>query len=277
MSDEPPRTPPVPSLIGGPGFYFMGDDRIRLTSWNALASVTLVLTGRFLHLDGRIEPFSEVHTPATNRTATTSVFGRAEGWLTDLAIIVTGATPQRGQTYVRVDVVRGVGAVDVVLSTLLQGYVTATKRVAYPTSPLEDSLAGQGCLRSITGTNPAAGAEITETVPTGARWRFMGLCATLTVDGTVANRNVNLFFDDGANVYAKAGVNFNQTATTAFQYAFDNVGQTFVQTSINAQVSTPPNIFMAAGHRLRTSTGALQGADDWGAPQYAVEEWLEAI
>lgn len=270
-----PASPP--SVVSGLGFYFGGDDRIRLTSWNSLASVTIVLTGRFVHLDGRVEPFSDVHTPATNRTAATSTFQRAQGWLTDLSALVTGAAPLRGQTFVRVDVVRGQGSVDTPLSTLMQGYVTATKRLAYPGSVVEDSLAGQGAIRSITGTNPAAGAEISETVPTGARWRFMALRATLTTDGTAANRTPNLLFDDGANIYAACGVNSNQVASTAVAFHFVDVGQTFTQTTLNGQVSTPANLVLAAGHRIRTSTGALQAGDDWSAPQYAVEEWLEAV
>jgi hypothetical protein len=91
----------------------------------------------------------------------------------------------------------------------------------------------------------------------------------------VANRNASLNFDDGANIYAQAAVNFNQTATTSFIYHFGDVGQTFVQTSAQAQVSAPKNIVLLPGHRLRTIVSALDVADDWGAPQYEVEEWLE--
>jgi len=270
-------TRPAPELEVG-GFYFAGDDQLRVTSWNSLASVAVVVTGRFVHADdARIEPFSELHTPATNRTAASSTYTRARGWLTDLSVLVTGATPQRGQTFVRVDVVRGQGANAIPLSTLLQGYVTATQRLAYPGSPIVDSLTGPGTLRSITGTDPAAGLEISETVPTGARWRFASLRAALVTDATVANRNASLNFDDGTNIYAAAAVNFNQAASLTFVHHFVAVGQSFAQTSTQVMVSTPANLVLAAGHRFRTVTSAIVAGDNWGAPQYAVEEWLEAI
>jgi len=277
MPDGIVRPSQSPELEVG-GFYFAGDDQLRITSWNSLANVRVVVTGRFVHADdGHIEAFSEVHTPNTNRTAASDTYGRARGWLTDLSVLVTGATPQRGQTFVRVDVVRGLGAGAIALSTFIQGYVTATQRLAYPGSIVSDSLTGPGTMRSITGTDPAAGSEISETVPTGARWRYVSLRASLVTDATVANRTPNIFFDDGANVYAAAGVNFNHAASTTLAYSFDAVAVTQVQTSLNAQVSTPGNLVLAAGHRFRTSTGSLQAGDNWGAPQYAVEEWLEAI
>lgn len=268
-------TRPAPEFEVG-GFYFGGDDQLRVTSWNSLASVAVVLTGRFLHGDdGHIEAFSEVHTPNTNRTAASTTHSRARGWLTDLSVLVTGATPQRGQTFVRVDVVRGQGAGAIPLSTLIQGYVTATQRLAYPGSPISDSLSGPGTLRSITGTDPIAGVEISETVPTGARWRFVSLRTQLVTDATVANRTLALLFDDGTNIYAHAATNFNQTASQAINYAFCAVGQTYAFYLLGGQVSTPANIVMSAGHRFRTVTTTLTGGDNWVVPQYAVEEWLE--
>lgn len=266
-----------PALEGGLGFYFGGDDHLRLTSWNSLASVTIVLTGRFLHLDGRVEPFSEVHTPATNRTAASSTFRRAEGWLTDLSVLVTGATPQRGQTFVRVDVVRGMGSVDTVLSTLIQGYVTATKRVAYPGSIIEDSLTGQGAIRSITGTDPAANVEIAETVPTGARWRLRSLRAQLVTDANAANREVALQVDDGTAVYFEAASGANQAASLTRQYTFAPQGVRGAAATATSTLVATSDLVLVAGHRINTATTNRQVTDNWGAPQYVVEEWLEAI
>lgn len=268
---------PAPELEVG-GYYFGGDDQLRVTSWNSLASVTVIVTGRFVHADdGRIEAFSEVHTANTNRTAASNTYGRARGWLTDLSVLVSGATPQRGQTFVRVDVVRGLGAGAIALSTLIQGYVTATQRLAYPGSPVSDSLTGPGALRSLTGTDPAANTEISETVPTGARWRFVSLRATLTTDATAGNRVIGLTFDDGTNIYGGAFANYNQAASLAFAYYFSNTGLNHAQASTDAMISTPANVVLPAGHRLRTLTNNIQATDNWGAPQYGVEEWLEAI
>ena len=266
-----------PSLIGGLGFYFNGDDAIRVTSWNSLTNVVLTLAGRFLNPDGRIEPFIETHTPNTNRTAATSTYGRGCGWLTDLTIIVTGATPQRGQTFVRVDVVRGLASSQVVLGTLLQGYVTATKRAAYPESLMEDSLAGQGALRSITGTDPAANVEIAETVPTGARWRLRALSFQLVTDANVANREVSIQIDDGTNTLLTSPSGFNQAASLTRRYSAAALGAATAPATATDRQILLPDMLLGAGFRWSTVTTNRQATDNYGPPQYEVEEYLEAI
>jgi len=117
--------------LGGPGIYVTSDDALRLTTLNSVASVTIALTGRFLTPDGRrVQPFQERHVPNSDRTAATSDFPLADGWLANLSAIVTGAAPQFGQTFVRVDLIRGRGTAAVVLATLLQGFVTSAQRLA---------------------------------------------------------------------------------------------------------------------------------------------------
>lgn len=263
-------------LLVGPGFFFDTDDSLQLTAWNSLANVVLTISGRFLRTDGTIEAFVERHVPNTNRTASSAIFPRGCGWLTDLSIIASGAAPLRGQTFVRVDVVRGTSSPIIVLSTIAQGYVTATKRLAYPGSVIEDSVTGAGAVRSITGTDPAAGAEISETVPTGARWRFLSLRAIFVTDVTAANRAPVLTFDDGTNAFAGAANSVNQAASGTFTYHFGNVGANHANSSPGVMVSTPANLLLLAGYRMRTITGSIQAGDNWGAPQYLVEEFLEA-
>lgn len=265
-----------PALVGAAGHYFTGEDNLRLTSWNSVASAVVTLTGRFLHVDGHIEPFSGRHVPNTDRTAATSTFRRAEGWLLDLSVSVSGATLIRGQTFVRVDVVRGLGTSDDVLSTLLRGYVTSGQRLGWPGSPQEDPLDGQGALRSVAGTNPAAGAEISETVPTGARWCVLAFFAELVTDAAAANRLVRVTLDDGTTVYYRTGSAFTHTASLTIGYASGTIGAQLEASGSTALCPLPVGHRLLAGHRIRTTTTALQAGDNWGAPQMLVEEWLEA-
>lgn len=276
MSDSELDGSASPSLVIGPGFYFDGQDSIQLSSWNALASVVLTLSGRFVHIDGRVEAFFERQVPNTDRTVKTNVFTRGAGWLTDLSVVASGAAPLRGQTYVRVDVGRGQPGTFVVLSTLSQGYVTATKRVAYPTASLEDSLAGQGCIRSITGTNPAAGAQISEVVPTGARWRFMSMLASLVTDGNAATRETVLRFDDGTNVFAEFPATQTQITTLTRRYEWSDQ-RPFASLQQYATIPVAvPVLMLAAGYHITTVIQNGQVGDDWAAPQYLVEEFMEA-
>lgn len=277
MADTATPVPNRPELIGGAAFYFSGEDRLRLTVWNSLTSVAVSLSGRFLHCSGQLEAFVETLTPATNRTASTKDFPRAEGWLCDLSLVVTGAAPVRGQVFARVDVIRGENSSAIVLSTLAQGYLTATKRLAYPGSVVEDSLSGAGVLRSILGTDPAANVEISETVPTGARWRLQSLQASLVTDATAANRVPALYIDDGTNEVFRVSYPINQTASLTWVNTWIGVGGPQSGAGIGVMHAMPNNITLLAGYRLRTVTVALQATDNWGAPRLGVEEWLEAV
>lgn len=257
------------------GVYVTGDDFLLITSINTVASVRLALGGRMVGATGRPHHFADSHVATADRVAATSVMRLGEGWLQEITLGVTGATPQFGQTFARVDLVRGDGPGRTAHGTLIQGPLTAVQRRAWPGSPLEFTLGLPGAIRSLTGTDPAAGAEISETVPTGARWRFISLRVSFTTDATVANRTPALAFDDGTNVFAQAAPNVNQAAGATFVHHYLAVGVNHAQTSLSAQTSTPPNLILPAGFRLRTITGALQVGDNFAAPQYLVEEWLE--
>jgi len=127
-------------------------------------------------------------------------------------------------------------------------------------------------IRSITGANPAATTEISETVPAGSRWTFKSLRAALVTNGTVATRNVQITFDDGTNTFASGGATFNQSASLTFTYFFNPGVTNAVQTSVIAQVPIPADVVLPAGYRIRTVTSAMQSGDDWAAPQYVVSE-----
>lgn len=266
---------PAVALMGTEGLYVTGDDHLLLTVSNSLAGVAVALSGRQLHKSGDVVPFSEPHTPASDRSATTRVARLARGWLQHLTVTVTTGAPIGGQTFARVDLVRGEGAGRIVLATLAAGYVTARNGLAWPGSALRSSIEGAGALRSITGADPAAGAEVSETVPTGARWALRALRVTLVTDATVANREVALTFDDGVTVYAEYPSSVNQTATQSRAYTASPAGvRGGAATSLAIMIATAP-IVALSGHRIRTLTTGLAGGDNFGAPQLDVEEWIE--
>jgi hypothetical protein len=257
------------------GTYVAGDEYLLVTSLNALASVTITVSGRVLTREGKLTPFVDSHVANSDRTAATSRIGLGEGWLQEITAIAAGATPTLGQTFVRVDLVRGEGNGRTVHATLLQGEVTAAQRLAWPGSPLNTTLDSAGALRSLTGTNPAANVEISETVPTGARWRVQSLRAALVTDANAANREVAITFDDGTNVYAEAHAGANQAASLTRQYTAAVGGVRGAAATGTGILIAMPSLILPAGHRIRTSTTNRQAGDDWGAPQLLVEEWLE--
>ena len=263
-------------ILGHEGFYFTGGESLRLTSLNSITGVTVTAAGRFLPSD-QLKP-SDValsHTPNTDRTSASSDFIMGEGWLQSLTLVTSGGSPVVGSTYVRVDVVRGGGASATVLATLLQGFVTAGMRLAWPGSDLTDPFSAPGRIRSITGSDPAAGAEISETVPTGARWRLIGGMLTLTCDATVATRTVSLTFDDGTTTYARVSATGSVAASTTSRYNVGSFPFAGVNTVGNYHIAIPRDVVLPAGHRIQTLTSSLQAGDNFGAPQWLVEEWIE--
>ena len=263
-----------PALSGDSGFYFSGEDNLRITSFNGAAGVVLSIEGRFVTLDGHIVPFVEVHTPNTDRTSATSLITMGEGFLTNVQVRATTGTPTQGQCFVIVEIVRGrLGALQP-LGTLIQGYVTATQRRAWPGMLLESSLSASGVIRSITGTDPAAGAEISETVPTGARWRLRALRVALTTDATVANRLTTLDIDDGTTQIMRIEGPAVIAASTTRGLNYGIGFPSRAQLNGNELVPLPSDVVLGAGFRIRTTTLNLQAGDNYAAPQLLVEEFI---
>ena len=256
--------------------YLRADDNLRVTTYNALASVIVTVRARVLTADGTIEDVNDTQTPNTDRTAKTSITRTSAGWLLGGQVFVSSAAPLIGQTYVVVEIVRGESTAAIALQVLASGYVTSKQPLPFPMPMPESSLDGAGALRSISGTTPAAGAEISETVPTGARWELLAFAALLTTAVAAANRIVQLTLDDGAAVYGRFSNQQNQAASLAWNYSWGeglpllNSGGLLV-----VHGTLPVNNGLGSGHRIRTSTTAIQAADQWSAVQYLVREFLE--
>lgn len=250
-------------------------DALQISSWNALASVTLVIRGYARTEDGRWVPFDGAHVANTNRTIASTVIGLPEGELRNVTVFVSGAAPIVGQTFVRLQLVRGSGTAAIVLVTLAADYVTAVQPLAWPGSPVRRSVEGRGALRSVTGTDPAANTEISETVPTGARWRPRSIRFVLVTDANAANREVALVLDDGTNAYARIASGATQVASLTHGYTFARGAQKIAPGVALAHALPMPDVIMLAGHRIATATTAIQATDNYGAPQLLVEEHLE--
>jgi hypothetical protein len=275
----PSFAPPFPPLVamGGAPLYLTGEDELRLTVFNGAAGVTVTLTGRVLEFgQTRPTPFKQTLVPATDRSASAIVLGLGDGWLLNCQVIVSAGTPLLGQTFARLSLVHGHTSGADELFTLAENYITAKQSVSYPGVNGTRSLDGAGALRSIIGTTPGAGAEVSETVPTGARWELIAFEADLTTSAAAANRLPTLTLDDGANVYFHSSATGNELASLTWANGWvQGLAFIFDGTRQIAQSFIPTNNRLGSGHRIRTQTFGIQGADQYASPKYLVREWIE--
>lgn len=255
--------------------YVDGDDYLRISVLGAFTPVAVTVSGRLMKPDGDHSTFSfAVSSPGSRVAPATSIVPIGCGWIENVTAIASGGSGLPG-TYVTVDLVRGQAGAGGVVGTLLAGYVSSLVRLAFPGSIVRSPLEGPGVIRSITGTNPAAGAQISETVPTGARWRLLSLLATLVTDANAATREPALTFDDGTNVYARYPATQTQAASLTRRFQWGDATPLAALQQDATIIAEIPTLQLLGGHRIGTLITNSQAGDDWAAPQYLVEEWLE--
>lgn len=258
-------------------FYADGDDNLRIEAWNSVTGATLAVHGRWFNEHGEQQPFAHTLALTADRARNRVDVALAKGYLVNLVAFVTGASPLIGQTFVKLSLIRGLTGATVLLGTLLQGYTTAEQALAWPGSPMQSSLEGGGAIRTITGTNPAAGVDFSETVPTGARWEFLSIRAQLVTSAAAGTRNplLNMATSGVEFVRSTPPIGFGPsiTAECAWGAGMPSVSQAGYN---GFQSGTPVSLQLPAAATVSAATSGLDAGDNWGAPTYAVREWLEA-
>jgi hypothetical protein len=189
---------------------------------------------------------------------------------------VDAGSPLDGQCYVVVELGLGTGSQFVPLDVLVADVVSAAHKVAWPGTPLRGPLEGAGALRTITGTNPGAGNEIAETVPTGARWQLLAIRFQFLTSATVANRVPELALDDGVSTFLFSSNSVNQAASITLRYSYMSSFGSLISGVGNDQArSLPTPLYLGSGYRIRTSTSSIQVGDTYTAIAYLVREWIE--
>lgn len=267
--------PDDPGLLLPRARLLRREDRMFVRHAGSLASVVLGIRGRVMLPDGSVRPFQEQFTPSTDRSFSTEVFDPGEGWLLALAVFVVSGSPIRGNCFVQVGLLQGVGTAADMTEVLTSDYVEPMYGPHWPDGPRRSSVEGKGLVRTIAGTDPAANTELGETVPTNARWKWLtGMC-TFATDANPAGRNVKIVLDDGANEIYGLQAETNQAASSSWKYIFAELGMRSAAGIAWKQLHVPPDVRLMAGFRFRTETGNIQVGDDFSDWYYQVEEWIE--
>ena len=238
--------------------------QIQIESWSNSAR-TLLLRGS---TPGG--PFAEQHTTNADRSKATNTY-EIHGIPSKLQISPSTAPVRRGECYVRVTLLQDGEPVQ----RLSSAYITDSKTLSWPPGQFEGFTEGPGLIRVISGTDPAAGAEITEAVPTNARWRLLIVYASLVTDATVISRYVGWLLDDGAATFWYRNYDLVQDASKTEPYNLSQAQNFVAALGSGSNMPIPIGLLMYQGWRVKTQTNNLQAGDDWGLPKIVVEEWIE--
>jgi|SRR5581483_839479 len=209
-------------------------------------------------------------TPATAASIGQSTFG-----VPDIPIFITvedsARVLQQGQCFVTISLLIN----GEVVQQLISGYVYGQKAISWPYGQNNDLRPNGGRRYSYTGTNQAAGVELSETVPAGEVWSIIAIDAVLSTSATVANRRVHLeFFDpNGGTIHVFPLT--DQTAGQTLQYFWHKVGY-FADELDNSEiiVPIPTEIIIGPGGVISSQTLNFQAGDNWFAPHLTIEKWF---
>jgi hypothetical protein len=256
------------------GIYVEADDNLQLQILSNTAD-TVLLNYRVLTPNEGVKEGTLSFANGGGRGSQLFSTPLPEGFLLSAVVLPSSALSPAQYVFVSVALRFGSQLLANQTNILAQGYCSQAAPVSYPQGPLIRSTDGLGVLRSITGSVPAAGADISETVPAGARWQLLSMRATLTTAVAVASRQVKLTLDDGANRFYDTGDGPVQAASLAWAYTFAPTGSPPTNALTDVQIHYDNAQFEAPSYRVRTVTAAIQAADQWTAPQYVVREWQE--
>ena len=259
-------------------FAVTGEDNIRVITAGAVGGVTIHVQGRFLDAaSGKTIPFDFPCRISSDRSEIATIFPLGTGYILNLSVYAVPPVVI-GQCFVIVTIVRGLSGALFLVGTLLAGYVTNAQALGWPGTPIDNSIEKGGYYRMIAGTTPAAGNEITETCPTGARWDLIACNLTLTpISNTgrwirfAINNNGRVPYISAMTAVSTAdteNINFIVSQSPIFMTLHLNSFNTFL-----SPINTPT--VLLAGDFFETLTVNLAPGDQYLQPTYLVREWLE--
>lgn len=255
--------------------YIYREENLEWNLWNAISGAVYTISGLQIGTDGALHELQFVRTPTSDRVLNTYTFPLDEGFLLGLTVRVSSGAVTRGSAYTQVSLVRGSGVTLLPLHTLLADNVATLSRLGWPGSPIRQSIEGPGTIRFVIGTQPAAGAELSETVPAGARWRVLGWRSALTTSATASDRRPTARARSGANAICRWNAPVVQPASYVSTYMWGAGGWGNTPVFAFSSEWAMNEVILLAGQILDTLTTNIQSGDQWAAPAMLVEEWIE--
>jgi len=259
-------------------FAMTGEDNLRIFTVGSIANIVVNINGRFLDAATRKTiPFNFLVPVSSDRTVTVLNFALGTGYLLNMTAFATGmGSPQIGQCYVQVSIIRGLANAFFVLGTLIAGYVTVLQALGWPGSPIRNSIDADPPPRQISISLPLAGNDWLQAVPTGARWEVVTFFGALVTDANPGNRLpvFTIKIPPGA-VAAAMTATIAQAPSTTFNYALAQNLPLLSSFTQAIMVPMPQRLFLPAGSTIASITSLISGGDLWESLTLTVREWLE--
>ena len=255
--------------------YIAEEDNLVVTGLFTFG-VVLTVSGRILDaLSKKVVPFQQTITVAASAAIQQFQIGTAEGFL--LGATIAGAAAGNGtrQNYVALGIMRGALSLLATQTQLCAGYLNNMGLVSWPVTGIVNPREGNGVPRNNSVGNPGAGAEWTYTVAGALREQLVSIHATLATAVAVANRQVTLVVDDGANTLWESTPGPVQAASLTWDYTGAGFGYAPTNVLTKVSVHVDPSIVMQAGFRVRTVTTNIQGADQWSNIRLLTRQWID--
>src|SRR2546422_4520942 len=272
----PPEVSFLPTRIPPPSpLYLTREDLLQIELYNSVTSAVISLGARFLRPDGVIVPVVQDFRPTNDRARNVFTLKLGEGYLLGLHF-GTGTVTQPGQAYALVTIIRAGFPLGTNLQTIVAGYVTTTQRPGWPITPPRDPRDGPGRLLFQQGTNPAPGTGVLVGVPTNARWELIMVNISLTTSATAANRLVNMQLQIAGGPVGEISEPAFQTATQTISHVWaQGIPAVAVAGGIRFNTGLPARPVLRAGDFFQISADNLQAGDDFTAPFFGVQEWID--
>lgn len=256
--------------------YIGVDDQILIQTANSTGNSPCAISLRILGLDGLIHPIQFFTTAGGGRSFTTIRQQLMEGWLLSCNVNPTVLMQAGSWIYATVSIERAPFGATNQYEVLVAGYLDNNVGLSYPMSQLQRPIDGNGAIISEVQGNPAAGADVVVTVPSGARWRFVSFRGTLTTAVAAGNRLVSLVIDDGVNLFAESPSNFTQGPSIVNTYNwFDSAQYLAAPFNLRTLAPSPSLCYLHRSFRISTQTTGIQAADQWSSVVLLVQEWFE--
>lgn len=255
-------------------FLTTGEDNFRLRSWCSVAGVTVSIQGRQVRENGEIFAFGETHTPNSDRTQAESFYSLDAGAVLNVGVFVASGAVKRGECFIELALVRGLGGATFTLGTLVQGYVSTAGALAWPGSPLENPTDGSGVIRAATFA-VLGGAELGVTVPTNVLWRLLSVAGRLTCSAAAGTRAPILTINNGTTIYMRSPQKQTSAPLSANTYTWlPGMPLETVLFAGAGVAGLPVPCFVPAGHQIVTITPSLDFGDAYSDGVFMVEEWI---